>query len=204
MLGGAHAVQIALRFVLKVSLRTSPKLFVRFHPVMKTLLLLRHARPTQISPTGRDFDRPLADEGRADALLIGQLLRRRQLTPERILCSPAVRALETADLAIEAAKFRTRLLFYDRIYEASVEQLIEVVTEAGGGDGGDAGVILVVGHNPGLQELLERLTGQHAVMFPATLARIDLDIEAWDELARAAVPQGRLVFALSAQASVGH
>jgi phosphohistidine phosphatase len=166
---------------------------------MKTLLLLRHARPTQFSPTGRDFDRPLADEGRADALLIGQLLRRRDLTPDPVICSPADRALQTADLVIEAAKYTTRLLFYERIYEASAEQLIEVVSEAAEG----ADVILVVGHNPGLQELIFLLTGVNAAMTPATLARIDLDIDAWNKLS-AAHGRGRLVFATSAQASVGH
>jgi len=164
---------------------------------MKTLLLLRHARPSQVSPTGRDFDRPLAEEGRADALLVGQLLRRRQLRPDPVICSPALRALQTADQVIEAARLTTRLLFYDRIYEASAEQLIEVVSEAAG----DAELILVVGHNPGLQELLYRLTGERAAVTPATLARIDLDIDAWDKLSAA---RGRLVFALSAQASVGH
>ncbi|HEX8633581.1 MAG TPA: histidine phosphatase family protein [Pyrinomonadaceae bacterium] len=165
---------------------------------MKTLLLLRHARPAQVSPTGRDFDRPLVEEGRADALLIGQLLRRRQLRPEAVICSPATRALQTADYAIEAARLRTRLLFYDRIYEATAEQLIEVVSEAGG----EAETLLLVGHNPGLQELLERLTGEHAPMLPATLARIDLDIAAWSALSDATA--GRLVFALSPQASLRH
>lgn len=164
---------------------------------MKTLLLLRHARPAQVSPTGRDFDRPLVEEGRADALLIGQLLRRRQLTPDPIICSPALRAHQTADLAIEAAKFTTRLLFYERIYEASAEQLIEVVSEAAEGED----VILIVGHNPGLQELVFLLTGVSAPVFPATLARIDLDIDSWDKLGAA---RGQLVFAMSAQASVGH
>jgi len=164
---------------------------------MKTLLLLRHARPAQLSPTGRDFDRPLVEAGRADALLVGQLLRRRQLTPDPVICSPALRARQTADHVIEAGKLTTRLLFYDRIYEAGTEQLIEVVSEAGD----DAETILLVGHNPGLQELLERLTGESAPMLPATLARIDLDIDAWSKL-RAA--RGRLVFALVPRASVGH
>jgi phosphohistidine phosphatase len=164
---------------------------------MKTLLLLRHARPTQVSPTGRDFDRPLVEEGRADALLIGQLLRRRQLTPDLVLCSTAARAHQTADHVIEAAKFTTRLHFYERIYEASATQLVELVSEAGG----DAVMILVVGHNPGLQELLEHLTGASAPLAPATLARIDLDIDAWSSLHGS---QGRLVFALPAQASVEH
>ncbi|HZG51033.1 MAG TPA: histidine phosphatase family protein [Pyrinomonadaceae bacterium] len=163
---------------------------------MKTLLLLRHAKPTRISPTERDFDRPLVEEGRADALLIGQLLRRRQLRPEAVICSPATRALQTADRVLEAARLRTRLLFDDRIYEATAEQLIEVVSAAGG----EAEMLLLVGHNPGLQELLGRLTGEHAPMLPATLARIDLDIAAWGALPEATA--GRLVFALSPPASL--
>jgi phosphohistidine phosphatase len=165
---------------------------------MKTLLLLRHARPTLTSPTGRDFDRPLAAEGRADALLAGQFLRRKQLTPATVICSPAARARQTAEHVIEAAQLAAPLLFRDSIYEASAEQLIEVVAEAAG----DAGVLLVVGHNPGLQELLERLTGAGASMHPATLARIDLDIDAWDDLLRDA-RAGQLVFALPAQAFAG-
>ncbi len=144
-----------------------------------------------MSRTGRDFDRTLTAEGRADALLVGRFLRRANLTPGRVVCSPAARAHETAAHLIEAAELDAPLLFDERIYEASVARLIEVVSEAGD----DAGVLLVVGHNPGLQELLERLTGQSAGMAPATLARIDLDIEAWDALPRALPPEGQLVFA---------
>jgi phosphohistidine phosphatase len=164
---------------------------------MKTLLLLRHARPGQLSPTGRDFDRPLVEAGRTDALLVGQFLRRRNLAPDVVICSPAVRAHQTADRVIEAAELTARLLFHDRIYEASAEQLIEVISETEDG----AEIVLIVGHNPGLQELLARLTGAGAPMHAATLARIDLDIDAWSSLRRAA--QGQLVFAMPPQASGG-
>jgi phosphohistidine phosphatase len=163
---------------------------------MKTLLLLRHAKPSQASPTGRDFDRPLLEAGRRDASHAGQLLLRRQLTPALVICSPAARARQTADEVIAAAGFDAPLLLQDRIYEASLEQLLELISEAEDG----AETILLVGHNPGLQELLARLTGEHAPMLPATLARIDLDIETWDKL-RATT--GRLVFALPPEAVEG-
>ena len=160
---------------------------------MKTLLLLRHARPSQFNFGGRDFDRPLAAEGRSDALLVGQFLRRKNLLPAQVVCSPAARAQQTADLVIEAAQLDARPLFHERIYEASTEQLFEVVSEAE--DGAD--VVLLVGHNPGLQSLLTRLTGEGAAMTPATLARIDLDIDVWSNLRRAGQEGegGRLVFA---------
>lgn len=168
---------------------------------MKTLLLLRHAQPSLNSPTGRDFDRPLIDEGRAAALFVGQLLRQRQLKPDIILCSPAARAHQTADHVIAAARFHSPLHFHDSIYEASAEGLIELI--AGVVEEG-AGMILVVGHNPGLHELLTRLTGDYNTpMLPATLARIDLDIDAWDKLRAAAAGEGRLVFALPPEAARG-
>jgi phosphohistidine phosphatase len=164
---------------------------------MKTLLLLRHAKPNGFSPTGLDFDRALAVEGRADALLVGQFLRREKLTPGVVICSPAARARETAAHVVEAATLTVPPLFDGRIYEASAGQLVEVVSEAGD----EADVVLLVGHNPGLQELLARLTGESAPMHTATLARIDLDVDAWGELGRAA--HGRLVFARPPRASEG-
>jgi phosphohistidine phosphatase len=161
---------------------------------MKTLLLLRHAKTSSGSPTGRDFDRPLVEAGREAAQSVGQLLRHRRLTPAVVLCSPAARARETAERVIEAASFSTRLLFDERIYEASVEQLIELISEV---SADETETLLVVGHNPGLEELLARLTGTHAPMRPATLARIDLDIDAWNELRTpTTAAAGQLIFAL--------
>jgi phosphohistidine phosphatase len=163
---------------------------------MKTLLLLRHARPASTSPNGRDFDRPLTDVGRAAARRVGQLLRQKEIKPEVVFSSPAARARETADLVCEAAGLSTQIRFDARIYEASSEELLQIVSEAEDG----AETLLLVGHNPGLAELIALLTGESAGMSPATLARIDLDIDAWSTL-RAAPQRGRLVFVLPPEAS---
>ena len=161
---------------------------------MKTLLLLRHAKASRTSPTGQDIDRPLVEEGRADAPLVGQRLRREQLTPDAIICSSAVRAQQTIALVIEAAHLTTRPRIEPRIFEASAGRLLEVVSEVEAG----AQTLLVVGHIPGLEQLIERLTGASVSMSPATLARIDLDIKEWGEAFTAA---GRLAFALPPEAS---
>lgn len=165
---------------------------------MKSLLLLRHARPTPASPTGRDFDRPLADVGRADAQSVGQLLRQKEIKPEVVLSSPAARARETAHLVCEAAGLSTETRFDERIYEASLEQLLQVVSEAEDG----VETLLLVGHNPGLAELLALLTGESAGMSPATLARIELDIDAWSKLRSS--ERGRLVFIMPPETSSGY
>lgn len=160
---------------------------------MKTLLLLRHAKPSPTSPTGDDRDRPLVAEGRTQASGVGQLLIQQQLTPGRIICSTAVRARETISLVSEAASLTAAPGFDARLYNADAERVLEVVSEVED----EAGTVLVVGHNPGLAELITLLTGESKSMSPATLARLDLDIEEWGEPLTAA---GRLVFALPPEA----
>ncbi|HEV2800804.1 MAG TPA: histidine phosphatase family protein [Pyrinomonadaceae bacterium] len=157
---------------------------------MKTLLLLRHARPSQSSPTGRDFDRPLVEAGRADARLVGQTLVGRNLAPAVILCSPAARARETTEIVREAAQLSAPPRFDDRLFNATTEQLLAVLSESED----EAAVILLVAHNPGIAELILLLTGTSARVSPGTLARIELDIQTWRDLS--ADTTGQLAFAL--------
>lgn len=157
---------------------------------MKTLFLLRHAKTAQNSPTGRDLDRPLIEEGRRDASLVGQFLRREKLAPDVIISSPAARARQTIGLAGEAAPLSTETRLDARIYEAGAEQLLEVVSEVEDG----VETLLLVGHNPGLSDLIELLTDAYTPMPTATLARIDLDTDAWNKV-RAA--KGKLAFAIT-------
>ncbi len=158
---------------------------------MKTLLLLRHAKSSWKEAGKRDFDRPLNERGRRAAPLMGEHLRKLQLAPALILCSPAERARQTAALFDEAAALPPELLNYDeRIYEASVEQLLEVVS----GVGASVNPLLLVGHNPGMEELIRRLTNESAQMRTATLARIELDTNDWSNVREA---RGTLAFTIS-------
>lgn len=120
------------------------------------LLILRHAKSAWESAT--DFDRPLAPRGERDAPRMGRWILDRGLVPDRILSSPARRARQTARLVAEAVGFdRLEVEFDDRIYGAGVEELLEIL---GGIEGGR---VLLVGHNPGLELLVDRLAGSRAV-----------------------------------------
>lgn len=142
---------------------------------MKTLFLLRHAKSSWKDAAQTDFMRPLNERGRQAAPLIGKYMRKQKLQPDLILCSPAERARQTIALVCEAAKFKTELRFDERIYEASVAVLRALVSEIDE----SAGRVLLVGHNPGFEELLEMLTGEVRRMPTAALAEIALDIEQW-------------------------
>jgi len=145
---------------------------------MKTLLLLRHAKSSWKDDAMKDFDRPLNQRGIKAAPTIGRLMRKRKLQPDLVLSSPAERARQTSQLVLDAAGFKTELRYDERIYEASAARLFEIVSQIDD----DANVAMLVGHNPGLEELLEALTGAARSLSTAALACVELDIERWSKL----------------------
>ena len=126
----------------------------------------------------RDFDRPLNERGLKAAPLIGKFMRKRKIQPSLILCSPAERARQTAALVSEAAHLTTAPRFDERIYEASAIRLLEIISQIEE----TVDEAMLVGHNPGMEELLMVLTGETRRMPTAALARILLDVEKWSEV----------------------
>jgi len=119
---------------------------------MRRLLLLRHAKTERAEPGERDRDRKLTKRGRADAPMIGTYMARHGLTPDLALVSPARRAQETWTLLGESFAKTPKAADDERIYNATIEKLIAVISEAG-----DVRSLLVVGHNPGLHDLAVQL-----------------------------------------------
>jgi phosphohistidine phosphatase len=151
---------------------------------MKVLTLLRHAKSGWDDPAARDFDRPLNPRGRRAATTVGREMRRLGLAFDTVVASPARRVIETLD-AVEQA-FGTLAPRYDeRLYLASPQTLLDVARETDE----QAGRLLLVGHNPGLEELLLRLSAKSAlrseaeVKYPtATLAEMRFDVASWRRL----------------------
>ena len=144
---------------------------------MKTLLLLRHAKSSWDNPALQDFDRPLNERGLRAAPLVGRHLRKRKIVPDLILCSPAQRTRETVSLVSKAAHIESVLLRFDeRIYEASAERLSEVISQIEE----KVNQALLIGHNPGLEELILHLTGEEKRMPTAALAQITLNVDKWN------------------------
>lgn len=143
----------------------------------RELLILRHAKSSWESDAATDFDRPLGPRGEQDAPRMGEWMKSKRLKPDRVISSPAKRAAQTAVAACRAVGFDERLIQWDRrVYAASQSELLRVVKEVS-----DGSRVLLVGHNPGLEDLLDYLCGS-SVALPedgkllptATLARLEL------------------------------
>jgi len=148
---------------------------------MKTLLLLRHARSDNATPGSSDINRPLNERGKQQAHAIGNFIKKQNLTVELVVCSPAVRARETAALFLSAAEVNANVRYDQRIYEASPHQLLEVISEVEAA----RNAVLLVGHNPGIEELLKALTGKEEPISPGTLASIDFGFGEWSSVTEA-------------------
>jgi len=141
---------------------------------MQSLTLFRHAKTERESDTGRDFDRRLNERGRKDAARMGREIRKLGLKFDLLLSSPASRAVETAELADLPAQYD------ERIYDASMRQLLDLVRNS------DASVasLLMVGHNPGFEQLASMLVGAPVIMPTGSLAEIELAVDGWAEVER--------------------
>ncbi len=145
---------------------------------MKTLYLLRHAKSSWDDPNLWDFDRPLNERGRNAAPFMADLMARRGHQPTILLCSPAERAKQTAQIVQDRAGIGAEIELDDRIYEASPQGLRQVVSEL------DDSIesALLVGHNPGIEGFIRYLTGAVEAMPTSALAVIDLNIDSWRSL----------------------
>lgn len=161
---------------------------------MKILGLLRHAKSDwpkldNGGPRARDFDRALNERGRQGAAIMGRHIRDHGTRWDRVIASPAIRCAETIELACEAAGLPVAVNWDRRIYLASSATLADLLRETSDA----AGTILMVGHNPGLEDVIFDLVPDDGtsplrdvveVKFPtASFAVLQLQIARWADLA---------------------
>jgi phosphohistidine phosphatase len=157
---------------------------------MLRLLLLRHAKAAQDSGEG-DFARALTPRGRSDAVKMGRVLDTHAYIPNLVLCSSAARTAETFEMLSPELAKPPRVEFLKSFYLASPRKIFDVLRNAPN----DANAIMAVGHNPGMEELAERLARKPQTKsetkyreslrekFPTcALAVLDFDVAEWSKI----------------------
>jgi phosphohistidine phosphatase len=165
---------------------------------VKRLITFRHAKSGWDQPALRDFDRALNDKGRRAAIVMGRHMRQMGLRFDHVIASPAVRVTETLDAMFDGYGQRLAPGWDRRAYLAAAPMLLEIVQEAPD----TAETMLLVGHNPGLEELVLSLSADHGEeematrdsveeKYPtASVAEILFDVAHWCDVAAGG---GRLV-----------
>ena len=146
---------------------------------MKTLLLLRHAKSSWKDDSITDHERPLNKRGKKTAPLMGHLLRENNLVPELIVSSTAVRARTTAQAAAEACGYPGDVTLTDELYLATAAEILKYAQDR---TEETLGRIMLVGHNPGMEELVNILSGQREPFPTAAIAVFELSIDSWRKL----------------------
>ncbi|WP_397569135.1 SixA phosphatase family protein [Schlesneria sp. T3-172] len=158
----------------------------------KSLLLFRHAKSSWGDPQLADQDRPLNDRGRKAAVRMGRLMKEEQFIPDLVLSSTSRRTRETAELAFaELAPVSLSVHYLDELYEAEPAGLAAVLSRVSE----LFPAVLLLGHNPGFEEFLTLLTGEHLKFPTAAIAVIELGPIQWSEfsnLPSSPPPKGRL------------
>ena len=144
---------------------------------MLQLTLIRHAKSSWDNPALSDFDRPLNKRGMKNAPLMGKIISKRGLVFDRIVASPALRAITTAHLIAGKQGFPEQdIQQRDELYDASVDELLDCVHSL---DNQYASIALVA-HNPGLTSLCNYLSGESIANLPTcAVAVIEFDLDDW-------------------------
>jgi phosphohistidine phosphatase len=148
---------------------------------MRELILMRHAEATSAAGATDDFQRPLTNHGRELVLRAAHAMAVEHGAPQLIICSPALRTLQTAELLLQTQSLPPAVLRTESsIYLATVTTLQRLVRQTD-----DAVMrLLLIGHNPGISQLLQTLTPGHGRRGLATaqFACLPLPMLRWAEL----------------------
>lgn len=142
---------------------------------MKNLLLMRHAQASWGQVGLADRGRPLNKDGKRDARRMGELLRRQHLVPEWVVSSAARRARETAEEVAEAAGCHGEILSLEKLYGAEPSEYLAALRAVPD----QVERALLIGHNPGIEDLLELLTGQWERLPTAAIVHLHVPADRW-------------------------
>ena len=149
--------------------------FIR--PMVKTLLVMRHAKSDWDAEYGQDHERPLNKRGVHSARLMGRVLAEHGYTPDLVITSTAVRASSTATLAKAAGEWSSGIVLDPNLYGSGVDAAIHVASRAS-----DVDRLMLVGHQPTWSNLVLKLTGERVEMKTATVAVVEFVIDHWSAL----------------------
>ncbi|MFY4788817.1 SixA phosphatase family protein [Aliarcobacter butzleri] len=148
---------------------------------MKKLILIRHAKSDWSNPLSEDFLRPLNKRGEKNAPFMAKILEKKDIKPDLIISSPSIRTKQTLEYFIKQLNYKDEVRFEESIYEAPFENLLKVIKNISN----NYKIILLVGHNPGLWDLVNFLLDKHFENIPTCgIVEIDFNAKSWQDISK--------------------
>ncbi len=144
----------------------------------KKLYIIRHAKSSWKDFTLDDFDRPLNKRGRLNAPFMGKILKGKNIIPDIILSSPALRAKTTAKIIANEIGFSKSIIYDENIYEAGVDELDNIISKVD--DKND--ILFLVGHNPSLNMLVDSYINFYENIPTCGIVVIEFDCDSWRDI----------------------
>ena len=147
---------------------------------MKKIYIIRHAKSDWDDSNLDDYDRPLNKRGQKDAPFMGQILASKNIKPDLIISSPALRAITTANIIAKEVNYEKTITPNQYIYEAYVTSLQEIIQYIH--DSNDT--VFLVGHNPGVSALAYMLCGLKENLPTCSIVEIEFDCNSWMDVCK--------------------
>ena len=147
--------------------------------MLRSIILFRHGKSDWNANYESDHNRPVSKRGTKAAKKMGRYLSNIDQVPDLIISSTALRARNTAEIAINAGKWSSKLVLEKKIYESNVETLISIISK----QSDEYNSICLVGHEPTFSSFIERCNNSTWSRFPtASMAQIDFNINSWYDI----------------------
>jgi len=149
---------------------------------MKILYLIRHAKSSWENQEISDYERELNPRGKQDAPLMAKIIKQKNIKPDLIISSSAVRAITTAKIFADALNYPIENIIADEyIYEAGLKELMEVVRSIDD----NKSLVLLFGHNPGISAFGNLLGSEYISDMPTcSIVGLELNINSWKDTER--------------------
>ena len=147
---------------------------------MKKLIIIRHAEAVNKDHFQDDFERPLTEKGREDASSIGKCLKEKNIFPNVILSSPAIRAISTAECIAKEIGYKKEIQQNQYIYEAYVHTLQEIIEYVE--DTNDT--VFLIGHNPSISALAYMLGDLKEIIPTSATVEINFNVTSWVDISK--------------------
>lgn len=142
---------------------------------MKRLYILRHGQKEEAKPDEYDYDIQLTKEGKKQCEKIALILKDKEIQPDLIVSSPAIRTRQSSEIVAKQIGYRKNIMYNEVIYQAFLNEIIESITYTFD----TVDTLMLVGHNPSLTALAFTFGGIKKELKPASLVRIDFDCNSW-------------------------